>query len=66
MKTNFQRLVGSAALVASCISFSLATVSVVMITGCGQQNNDADLDRIPNVPPSTRGDDGATAKPGEI
>ncbi len=44
---------------AAAVVILTSLVSLAAATGCGAGSSDAELDRIPNVPPSTRGAEGA-------
>ena len=64
MKTKFNQLVGNVVIIAASVSLSFVALSAVSLTGCGPGNpTDEELDRVPKVPPSTRGNDrGAEAE----
>ncbi len=42
----------------STILFLMLLVSLIAVSGCGLGDPEAELDRVPNVPPSTRGAEG--------
>ena len=64
MKTKFKRVVGHAAICAGFVALSLVAVSAISLTGCGPKNpTEADLDRVPDVPPFQRGARGALGDP---
>ena len=60
MNTKFERLIDNTATAA--VLFLIA-FSAILMTGCGPHDPaDTELDRIPDVPPASRGTDGGGMK----
>ena len=66
MKTKFKSVVGRAVVYAGFVFFSLVAVSAVSLTGCGTSApTDAEVERIPDVPPLRRGVGGVIEQPNQ-
>ena len=60
MKKNEAQRRAAVAWTFTTILFLTLLVSVMATVGCGSGNSgDAELDRVPSIPPSTRGAEGA-------